>query len=166
MAEQIEQEEEWVAPALFHHAKAVYERMLMQSRLVRVDKETDDDEPSEEGDMVVYEGALTALVTQQLHLSIPYYTHVTRALKAMGCIKQLRRGGGQGLSQWQLLQEPTEELFQQINPETNVAMRRRASRNEVIEQRLKDITDRIEVLEDFMQQIIDHFGTEEVKDNG
>jgi len=156
-------EKEYVPPAIFFHCVSVYERMLAQAKLVRAVEVEDEEEQSQEGDMVVYEGALTSLVTQELHLSVPYYTSVTRALKAMGCVKQLRRGGGQALSQWLLLREPTVELYQNMSPQTVTAARRTPSKLDQLAQRVSDHDDRLTAVEDFMAQIIDHFGTEEVK---
>jgi hypothetical protein len=161
--EEQQAEKEYVPPAVYFHCLSVYERMLAQAKLVRAVEVEDDEEQSSEGDMIVYEGALTSLVTQELHLSVPYYTSVTRALKAMGCVKQLRRGGGQALSQWLLLREPTVELYQEMTPETVTASRRSSSKTDQLAQRISDHDDRLGTLEDFMNQIIDHFGTEEVK---
>src|SRR5882757_3836561 len=92
-------------PVLYQHCKDVYERMLTQS----TKQEYKDGE--EVKIAIVYEGFLTKLVTEQLHLSVPYYTSTIRALKKMGCMSQLRRGGSTSPSQWQLFREPTEELF-------------------------------------------------------
>jgi hypothetical protein len=58
----------------------------------------------------VYEGFLTRLFNK-LSLATPYYTSVMQCLRKMGCVKQLSRGGGASPSKWELLQEPTVELF-------------------------------------------------------
>jgi hypothetical protein len=64
--------------------------------------------------MVVYEGMLTKLVTEDLGLPVPYYTKVRQFLMAMGCIRQLRRGGGSAPSQWELIREPTIDLWDDL----------------------------------------------------
>jgi hypothetical protein len=64
--------------------------------------------------MVVYEGMFTKLVIEDLGLPTPYYTSVRRKLLDMGCIRQLRRGGGTAPSQWELLREPTADLWDAI----------------------------------------------------
>lgn len=94
--------EDEVTPALFHHCVQTYEAMFKKATRQQFDSGSYG---------VVYEGALTQLVTQELNLSVPYYTHVTRALKQMNCIRQLRRGGGSSPSQWELITAPTEEVF-------------------------------------------------------
>jgi hypothetical protein len=98
-------EQEMEAPvALFRHTVAVYEEMASQGKIVTVDADSN---------MLVYEGKLVELVTETCGLSVPYYTKVTQALKGMGCARQLRRGGGNSLSQWELIREPTLELFEE-----------------------------------------------------
>jgi hypothetical protein len=67
---------------------------------------------------VVYEGFLTDLVKNKLNLSTPYYTKCRKALIAMGCISQLRRGGSSTPSQWLLIKEP---LLSKFDPESVVA---------------------------------------------
>lgn len=53
----------------------------------------------------VYDGHLTKIFAE-LGLATPMYTSVLRALKAMGCIEQIRRGGGAQTSKWRLVKEP------------------------------------------------------------
>jgi hypothetical protein len=87
---------------LYLHCQKAYQRMFDQAKL----------QVMEDGsEAVMWEGMLTHLIVSELNLSVPYYTRVTRALKAMGCIRQVRRGGGSSPSQWELLQEPTEAAF-------------------------------------------------------
>ncbi len=64
----------------------------------------------------MYEGMLTKLITVELNLSVPYYTSILRALKRMGCVRQIRRGGGTSASQWELICPPTEEAFLLVRP--------------------------------------------------
>jgi hypothetical protein len=89
--------------ALFEHTRSVYREMLDQSTMVT----------AEGRGMMVYEGKLTDLITVDVGLAVPYYTRVTQALKGMGCAQQLRRGGGTSGSQWQLITEPTLDLFKE-----------------------------------------------------
>lgn len=90
------------APAamLYQHCESAYNKMLESAK--RVDG------------AVVWEGALTRLITRDLNLSIPYYTSITRTLRAMGCIRQLKRGGGTAGSQWELINDPTEDKFNEV----------------------------------------------------
>lgn len=89
-------------PALFIHCKNTYNAMLEEASEVEFDKDSKG---------IVYEGKLTALITEKLYLSVPYYTKIRAALIAMGCVKQLRRGGGSAPSQWELFYEPTIRLY-------------------------------------------------------
>lgn len=65
------------------HAKAVLARMVAESR---------------EG---LWQGSLTEVVTDVAHPS--YYTKITKRLKAVGAIEQIKRGGGGAPSVWQIL---------------------------------------------------------------
>ena len=120
-------------PVLYDHCLKVYEEMEGRSELIT----------SEEHEMVVYEGHLTTLF-RDLRMSIPYYTHVTRELKRMGCIVQLRRGGGNAPSQWELRTAPTATLYR-------TGFSRKPHKSEVkfrsMEQKIRDLTKRITDLE-------------------
>lgn len=130
--------QEEAVPALFLHCEAVYEAMFASSTLV--------------GESMVYEGYLTKLVTQDLRLSVPYYTHVTRALKDMGCIKPLRRGGSTTMSQWELGPKPDLERFLLIvaGKETGRKHLREVKRMEEaaqVQQQFTDIRNRLDTIE-------------------
>ena len=89
-------------PKLFLHCSAVFERMRAEAKPTEI----------ESMHALVYEGFLTRLITQDLHLATPYYTSVMHMLKKMGCVRQLTRGGGPSPSTWELIQEPTWELYE------------------------------------------------------
>jgi hypothetical protein len=89
-------------PMLFNHCVSAYEAMFDRAEVVLLDGQTE---------AMVYEGFLTELFKTELHLSVPYYTSVTRALKAMGCISQLQRGGSSSPSKWQLIKDPEIDAF-------------------------------------------------------
>lgn len=89
--------------ALYEHCVNVYERMAAEAEpAIDVDGHS------------IYEGHLTSIF-QELMLSTPYYTSVLRMLKAMGCIEQIRRGGGNAHSKWRLTGSPTEEVFNLVD---------------------------------------------------
>lgn len=96
--------EEKPVSTLFGHCVTVYDEMKRQARMEDVN----------EVPTLVYEGHLTRLVLQGVNLSAPYYTSVLKALKAMGCVYQLKRGGGGATSKWSLLQAPTEDDFRNM----------------------------------------------------
>lgn len=94
--------------------------------------------------MHVWEGFFTKLITDRMGFSVPYYSSIRSNLMRMGCIRQLRRGGGSSPSQWQLLREPTEQLWydapQRKSPN--------ASKQEETLHQLADLIRRIERLEE------------------
>jgi len=125
-----------LVPMLFEQCLEVYETMADQATM-------NDDE------QLVYEGFLTRLITQELHYSNPYYTKVTQRLKAMDCIRQLRRGGSTTLrrggsttrSRWLLIQPPKLKHF----TETGVQVSTRPSGwRESIEQQLRALNERMQ----------------------
>lgn len=119
-----------VISAIYDHCVAVYKAMLEEAEM-------------EELDGLVYEGHLTRLIIQDLGLSTPYYTQVKRRLVAMGCIEQLRRGGGHAMSRWKLLTEPTEESFNSIASQKHAPKGKYA----VLAQQLRDLNRRVTQLE-------------------
>lgn len=94
--------------ALYHHCESVYKALIEQAKTVYV--------AENDTTIIVWEGMLVHLITGKLHLSTPYYTTTTKALKRMGCIKQLKRGGGTAPSQWQLIKAPSLEAFENDLP--------------------------------------------------
>lgn len=86
------------APALYHHCVTAYNEMLARSEMVSGE--------------CLYQGHLTLLFKQELGYTTPYYSHITRKLKAMGCVRMLKRGGGKQKSIWALITQPTLELFE------------------------------------------------------
>jgi hypothetical protein len=93
---------------------------------------------------VVYEGFLTKLV-RDVHLPSPYYTFVTNALQSMGCIQQLKRGGGSTPSQWILRYKPTFELFEARATDTYM---KQHDKTAILTQHLKDLNNRLLVVEE------------------
>jgi hypothetical protein len=122
------------APALFEHSLRVYNAMLQESRAVE-----------EAGvHMIVWEGFPTKLIMKQLDMSTPYYTYTLRALQAMNCIKQLRRGGSSTKSQWELICEPTLDAYLEANAKEPTVSE---VRFDALEQMARDLTRRLERVE-------------------
>lgn len=107
-------------PVMYDHCVTVYTKM------------------AEEATGNLYEGFSTKLV-QSCGLPSPYYTAVMRRLKEMGCIEQLRRGGGNAVSVWKLITPPTELLFDAID----LSNRRRPTRYDSVEQKVRDLHTRV-----------------------
>lgn len=135
------QTDEDVLPQLFHHCVNVYAEMAKHSSA----RKLSDDEAAEAQSeyLIVYEGFLVKLITDTLHLSVPFFTSVTRELKRMGCVRQLRRGGGSSPSQWELITEPTEDLWRE-KVARRVAPRDRIS---MLEQQVRHLNTRVQQLE-------------------
>jgi hypothetical protein len=151
--------------AIFGHTCSVYEAMFERATRVPIDG-------LENQYMVVYEGRLVNLVTQELYLSVPYYSRVTQLLKKMGCARQLKRGGGSSNSQWELVKEPTlEDYLALVEKEpdlgkTGGAAQRgpKAAEFEALSQQVRDLHKLyLEVKQQndqILQFLKDHFGTE------
>lgn len=119
----------------------------------------DQEHPDRDSSIRVYEGALTNLFGS-CQVSIPYYTPVMRALKKMGCVEQLRRGGGTAPSRWVLYFEPTEEAF--MAHIDNSGEGNRNSPIAVVEQRNRDLAERVQNLEERLDRIENFLSDKEV----
>lgn len=117
-------EEEKPTSMVYDHCMTVYNEMASQAR--------------EEDDGSIYEGHLTKLFAM-LQMSTPYYTLIMSKLKEMGCVEQLRRGGGNSPSRWRLLKTPSEEDFKIAKGKSE----RPNGRLAAIEQRIGDLNKRI-----------------------
>jgi len=102
----------------------------------------------ERADGNLFQGFSTHL-TASLGISTPYYTAVFRELKRMGCVEQVRRGGGSSPSVWRLIQPPTEELIAatraNVNAEGVATIRR--TMVDVLAQQIQDLNRRVSDLE-------------------
>lgn len=123
--------------AMYEHCCSVYDAMLKGA-----EKETEAvaDENGERGytGNWVYEGHLTRLF-QDLGIAAPYYSQVRDLLIKMGCVEQLRRGGGNARSRWRLVQQPTEELFAAADAMTKRPQGRVAALEQAQQQLLKRV---------------------------
>lgn len=135
-------------PALYIHCVNMYNKMLEQA----TDTIISPLEP--ENKMIVYKGFLTHLVANQA-LSVPYFTFCTRALKEMGCIRQLKRGGGRAPSLWELIKAPTEELYIAYKPEdTNSYRLAHKGKTNMLSSQVSDLSTRVLALEDKLDKLM------------
>jgi hypothetical protein len=144
-----------VKPSPLLHCERVYMRMRNEAT-----ETLETDVP-----MVVWEGFFTRLM-QELGLSVPYYSTVRTALMEMGCIRQLRRGGGTSPSQWELLRPPTMALWSKMQesvpangthamaPSVTAETKRDIN---ALDQRVKDFGTRLDAVEKNMQYLVDLF---------
>ena len=130
-------------PKVFQHLCTVFEAMKKESFFVSM---TDS---GEESGGTVWEGFLTKLF-QSLRLPQPYYTSVMKRLKKMGCVQQLSRGGGSAPSRWELIEEPTLELFFATEERKVVG----ATRFGALEQRIGDLNTRVTQLETHLETLL------------
>ena len=131
-------EEQSAPPKLYEHCVTVFEQMKKEAAATSV----------EGTHAFVYEGFLTRLFNK-LSLATPYYTSVMQALRKMGCVKQLSRGGGASPSKWELLQEPTVELF-------TAAQTKKLHDNTwrgQLEHQVRDLNERVDDLEEILSAI-------------
>ena len=130
-----------IPPALYQHCCRIYNKMMEQSSKVE----------AEDGTMIVYDGFLTHVV-RKLDLSNPYYTFATRALKEMGCIRQVKRGGGKASSQWELIRSPTEELFSATNPlDPSKSQLGRKGVTGMLQTQVNDLNNRVNMIEEWLE---------------
>lgn len=125
-------------PALYIHCKNIYAKMMERAH----------EEQHDDGSMIVYVGFLTYLIPE-LGLSSPYYSFGTKALKNMGCIRQIQRGGGRNPSHWELIKAPTEELFAIANPDSAGKQELgRKGTTAMLQAQIVDLTKRVHSLEE------------------
>lgn len=124
---------EEVTPALFDHAKRLYDSMLERSHKEQMQYEHDGESMISKP-LDVYEGHLTRLFAE-LGLPNPYYTKIKDVLVGQNCMEQIRRGGGVALSKWVLHQPPTEEGFRAVTERNKPNKGKQA----ILEQRVGDL---------------------------
>ena len=117
-------------PKLYEHCETVYNAMAEEAEW----KELYDQQ------RLVYEGYLTKLF-RRIGLSVPQYSHVKKELERMGCIRQLRRGGGSSPSVWVLIEPPSKEKFdnEKVNPLFNSRGGLRKTAFEVLQSQFDDL---------------------------
>lgn len=142
-------EEQDTLPALFEHCQRVYDKMETEANLIDLEPSAPSGHKS-----LIWEGYLTKLFSS-LHLSVPYYTSVTRELKRMGCVRQKRRGGGNAPSQWEIITAPTEELFRSDMNRTSGIAAKKASRQQMLEQRVSDLSKTVNRIASENEAILD-----------
>jgi len=111
---------------MFQHCLLVYNTMMEQS------VQGPDSMPS------VYRGYLTHLIRDELNLPLPYYTIIKRTLEQLGCIDQIKRGGGPQPSEWLLLHALDPLAYAQL--QYNEV---RTSRLDVLEQAVASMNQRL-----------------------
>lgn len=128
-----------VVPAMFEHAQRVYDTMHQASRKESVGERS----------ILVYEGHLTGLF-KKLLLPQPYYTKIKNMLVAMGCIEQLRRGGGNGTSKWVVWHAPELEAWKT----TEAKRPSRGNAQTMHGQMIKDLASRVDKLEQVVEALL------------
>lgn len=119
--------------AVYTHCERVYAEMMLEATAVEVDDET----------VYIYEGFTTKLF-EKLGLSMPHYSAVLQELKRMGCVEQVKRGGGGAKSVWKLLEAPTLERFEEAPQRGTWETRKQ---NAELWQAVRTLRERVETLE-------------------
>lgn len=128
-----------VRPALYNHCEQIWEALIKTAKPTEIDGQH----------VAIWTGFMTKLFEEE-HFSVPYYTSVTSALKNMGCIRQLRRGGGSSPSEWMLIHAPTYDLYKAFEGTPSLRSGVVSKRNQAIEQALRDLNRRLTVVEEYL----------------
>jgi len=99
---------------------------------------------------LVYEGYLTRLFGD-LGLAIPYYTKIMNMLKAMGCVRQLARGGGQSPSRWELIKDPTWDLYEPLEDTRSKSQTKLGQTSDMT----KNLARRVDALEQLVEALVE-----------
>ena len=141
-----------VMPALYEHCCETYKQMLIESKAIA---------GAEDAQIIVYEGFLTNLITHKLRKSVPYYGRIRTLLIDMGCIRQLKRGGGTAPSQWEMITEPQEEVFLKVyapdKPQAGSKLSKTNDRVTYLEEEVGRLRSELNNIKLFLA---DQFGTE------
>lgn len=151
-------EEQSAPPALFDHCVKTYQAMLREAQAVVTMAPADGTDP-QQGQIIVYEGFLTQLVTSKLNLSVPYYTSIRQKLIQMGCVRQLKRGGGTSPSQWELIYEPTLEKFNAAQPKKTPKQTKESMLQEQVNNLSARVSELESTLESILEALAEQFGT-------
>lgn len=131
-------------PILFDHIVAAYKAMSEAATMQEIDGQ----------DFLVYEGFMTKLFRDTLHLSVPYYTSVLRHLRSMDCIRQLRRGGSTTMSKWLLMKPPFLDEF------GSKEVLQRTAKPGSLQQQVSDLNDRLTKVEADLEAILSDLAAE------
>jgi hypothetical protein len=144
-------DEERPMKALYDHCVTVFDEMFKEAvpeETAQLEKDgiaataRSDIEVVPSGYMI-WTGHLTQ-VFARLGMATPYYTSVMSALKKMGCVEQVKRGGGNSMSKWRLVRRPEEDFFHAAE---KLKLPTQGSQK-ALEQQVRDMNKRLTELED------------------
>lgn len=124
-------------PKLFEHCLKLYQLLDRKGS-------------GESGDKI-YVGSISPLVIS-LDLAPSYQSKLISRLKEMGSIAMLKRGSGAAKSVWGLYKTPTIDDFYASDNTGDVKWRKDKEKYDEHAQRIKDLTKRINALEDFARE--------------
>lgn len=144
--------------ALYEHCVTVFEEMQEEAvpeETTQINQAgaagtpTAGDVQTEANGYLIWTGHTTQ-VFARLGLATPYYTSVMQALKKMGCVEQVKRGGGNSMSKWRLVRPPEESIFEAAEKlKTPVGGTQKA-----LEQQVRDLNKRVLKLEDWQHDFV------------
>ena len=98
---------------------------------------------------MIWTGHTTQLFAR-LGMATPYYTTVMQTLKKMGCVEQVKRGGGNSMSKWRLVRRPEEQFFEAAEKLKKPIQ----GTQKALEQQVRDLNNRVLTLEDRMHDLV------------
>jgi hypothetical protein len=132
--------------ALYDHCISVYE--AMEEDAVPEEGVLEGVGATEDIGYMIWTGHTTQIFAK-LGMATPYYTSVMSALKKMGCVEQVKRGGGNSMSKWRLVRRPEEEAFLAAEKiKTPVQGSQKA-----LEQQVRDLTARVNTIQEAVRAI-------------
>jgi hypothetical protein len=140
--------------ALYDHCITVFDEMFKEAEPeevpegLRLDGEGGAVKPEATGYMI-WTGHTTQLFAR-LGMATPYYTTVMQALKKMGCVEQVKRGGGNSMSKWRLVRRPEEEFFEAAEK----LKRPVQGSQKALEQQMRDMNKRLSDVESLLHDLI------------
>jgi hypothetical protein len=133
-----------LTPMMWDHIQDVFKQMSDRAE----DEPVFDSEVNNDAERKVYTGHLTSLFAE-LQKPAPYYTDIMTALKAMGCVEQLRRGGGSAESKWIICYAPTEEGY--LAYLNNRSSGKKPGKVEILEQQIRTLMGRVQSIEEYLE---------------
>lgn len=129
---------------MYDHYMTVYEHMKAKAIAEDID-----------GKMaLVYTGFLSRVVTGELKMPVPYYTYIVRTLEASKMAIQVRRGAGRTPSRWIITNNlATRAQIEAFLKSTTITSKPQG-RYAALEQRIQDLTLRIDRLERLMNIMV------------
>lgn len=148
-------DEERPMKALYDHCNLIFDEMYKEAvpeetvvSRIEGDEQTPGTEVTTATGYMIWTGHTTHLFSR-LGMATPYYTTVMTALKKMGCVEQIKRGGGNSMSKWRLVRKPEEDYFHAAEKLQKPVQ----GSQKALEQQVRDLNKRVTTLEDVLHDM-------------